>query len=292
MTLKLASTPIHYLWIRLTTGLLYTCFKYLIRRPDWLGPHTVSGTSLSVFLPSLINWQNNEDSYQQEKYTNRKNTMPPIDNWTQDLCQVFMSHKHVLNGPISGRVKNLLSGLEKKIARKCQIWTIYKENFFMPFIPISLSQEYFKRIGNPPYMGGFCDLSCKYIIPTLQMKGWWECNINIWFPFMYSQKWNCYFQNRIIMICLPIPSFIYCERYIYFQNWSAYSAAGKYVDRSWEYINRSQTHECGNWDWGRAIPRKGIHKWDFPCSAYVNVVYFLYFWYFILHTAKTQCRKF
>jgi hypothetical protein len=20
------------------------------------------------------------------------------------------------------------------------------------------------------------------------------------------------------------------------------------VDRSWEYINRSQTHECGNWD--------------------------------------------
>ncbi len=30
-----------------------------------------------------------------------------------------------------------------------------------------------------------------------------------------------------------------------------------YVDRSWEYINRSQTHECGFcWDWGRAIPRK------------------------------------
>ncbi len=41
----------------------------------------------------------------------------------------------------------------------------------------------------------------------------------------------------------------------------------KYVDRSWEYINRSQTHECGNWGWGRAIPRKGIHKWDFHCSA-------------------------
>jgi hypothetical protein len=37
--------------------------------------------------------------------------------------------------------------------------------------------------------------------------------------------------------------------------------------QSWEYINRSQTHECGNWDWGRAIPRKEIHKWDFPCSV-------------------------
>ncbi len=29
---------------------------------------------------------------------------------------------------------------------------------------------------------------------------------------------------------------------------SAYSAAGKYVERSWEYINRSQTHVCGNRD--------------------------------------------
>jgi hypothetical protein len=25
-------------------------------------------------------------------------------------------------------------------------------------------------------------------------------------------------------------------------------AAGKYLDQFWEYINRSQTHECGNWD--------------------------------------------
>ncbi len=44
----------------------------------------------------------------------------------------------------------------------------------------------------------------------------------------------------------------------------------KYVDRSWEYINRSQTHECENWDWGSAIPRKGIHKWDFPCSEGIS----------------------
>ncbi len=41
----------------------------------------------------------------------------------------------------------------------------------------------------------------------------------------------------------------------------------KYVDRSWDYTNRSQTHECWNWGWGRAIPRKGIHIWDFRCSV-------------------------
>jgi hypothetical protein len=56
---------------------------------------------------------------------------------------------------------------------------------------------------------------------------------------------------------LPISTFWYL--------WSAYSAAGKYVDRSWEYINRSYTHECGNWDWGRAISFLGTHKWDFLC---------------------------
>ncbi len=40
-----------------------------------------------------------------------------------------------------------------------------------------------------------------------------------------------------------------------------------YVDRSWEYINRSRTRECGNWDWGRAIPIMGIHKWDPRCCV-------------------------
>ncbi len=41
------------------------------------------------------------------------------------------------------------------------------------------------------------------------MKGRWESNINVWFPFMYSQRWNCYFQNRIIMVCLSVPTIIY-----------------------------------------------------------------------------------
>jgi hypothetical protein len=38
------------------------------------------------------------------------------------------------------------------------------------------------------------------------------------------------------------------DLYVYSHDWSAYSAAGKYVDRSWEYLKCSQTHECGNWD--------------------------------------------
>jgi hypothetical protein len=59
----------------------------------------------------------------------------------------------------------------------------------------------------------------------------------------------------------------FCERFIYSHHRSVYFAAGKYVDRSWEYINRSQTHECVTWDWGSAIPFLGKYKWDFRCSA-------------------------
>ncbi len=69
------------------------------------------------------------------------------------------------------------------------------------------------------------------------------------------------------------PHSCFCERFITSHKRSVYSAAGKYVDRSWEYINRSQIHECGNWDWSRAIPVLGIgiHKWDFRCSAVITL---------------------
>jgi hypothetical protein len=105
-----------------------------------------------------------------------------------------------------------------------------------------------------------------YVYLPLQMKGRWESNINGWFIFIYSQKWNCYFQNRSKK-SLPVPTLIYISvRDLYISRISLPILLQEYVDRSWEYINRSQTHECGNWDWGRAIPRKGTHKWDCPYS--------------------------
>jgi hypothetical protein len=50
-----------------------------------------------------------------------------------------------------------------------------------------------------------------------------------------------------------------CDRFIYSQDQSAYLATAKYLDRSCEYINSSEPHECRNWDRGRAIPFLGIH---------------------------------
>jgi hypothetical protein len=66
------------------------------------------------------------------------------------------------------------------------------------------------------------------------------------------------------------PHSCVCERFLYSQDRSAYSNAGKYVERSWKYINLSQTHECGNWDLGHAIPFLGVNKWHCGCSVHVQ----------------------
>ncbi len=55
-----------------------------------------------------------------------------------------------------------------------------------------------------------------------------------------------------------------CERFIYSHDRSAYSAAGKYVNRSWEYINSSQTHECGE---------IGAAAAQFPEKEYTNGIF-------------------
>ncbi len=78
---------------------------------------------------------------------------------------------------------------------------------------------------------------------------------------------NEYSQKRKCAASVPIYTFV-CLWSIYIFPWSiCLFCCRKYVDRSWDNINRSQTHECGNWDWGRAILRKGTHIWDFRCSV-------------------------
>ncbi len=71
------------------------------------------------------------------------------------------------------------------------------------------------------------------------------------------QRQNTEISNRGLSV--PISTFM-CLWVIYiFQRSVCLICWRKYVDRSWEYINR---------DWGRAVLRKGIHKWDFRCSAF------------------------
>ncbi len=86
------------------------------------------------------------------------------------------------------------------------------------------------------------------------------------------------------------PHSCVCDRFIYSNDRSAYSAVGKYVDRSFEYIIRSQKHECGNLDCSRAIPSKGILKLGFSSQCVQvsiptvgQLITHILFWYFYWH---------
>ncbi len=68
----------------------------------------------------------------------------------------------------------------------------------------------------------------------------------------------------------PIYVFLFCELlglspnfHIHVSAWAIYLFPGSVADRSWEYINSSQTHEWGNWDFGLAIPFPGLFVSNF-----------------------------
>ena len=104
---------------------------------------------------------------------------------------------------------------------------------------------------------------------ALQMKGRWESDINVWFRFMYSQKWNCVaslyskqnynflspnFRIHVSLIDSYIPRI--CQ-----SIWLGSLILGIYT------VNCLQIHECRNWGRGSAVHFLGINKPDFRYSV-------------------------
>ncbi len=77
-----------------------------------------------------------------------------------------------------------------------------------------------------------------------------------------------YFQNRIIMFCLPNPTLIYLWEIYIFPGSVCLFCCRKYVDRSWEYINCPQSHECGGGEDGKPWPHPQRHSLSQPWRWY------------------------
>ncbi len=106
---------------------------------------------------------------------------------------------------------------------------------------------------------------------ALQMKGRWESNINV--PFMHAQKWNCAVslfpkQNYNVLSPNSYTHITVRNLYCIFLGsvclFCCSQICGPILG-----INRSQTRECRNWDWGCGIPFPVIHKLDFRYSVYL-----------------------
>ncbi len=66
-------------------------------------------------------------------------------------------------------------------------------------------------------------------------------------PALQRKLHLCILRKRFARPQSKFPHSCVCELFIYSQDRSTYFPAAEYADRSWEYINRSQTKECGNW---------------------------------------------
>ncbi len=75
----------------------------------------------------------------------------------------------------------------------------------------------------------FCHLSCIIALSNLQRN-------RLFTLHLHCRKGIARPQSKFPHTCV-------CERFIYSQDRSTYFPAAEYADRSWEYINRSQTRE-------------------------------------------------
>ncbi len=71
-------------------------------------------------------------------------------------------------------------------------------------------------------------------------------------------------KNKNGLYCKAIGNFVLL---LQSSTWFVPTQIKKWCSRIVAERYRSQTHECGNWDWGREIPVLGIHKSKFLCSV-------------------------
>jgi hypothetical protein len=81
-------------------------------------------------------------------------------------------------------------------------------------------------------------------------------------PPSTDRSWGCTLERKY-HLCIPILGIIMRLRSQFPHSCVCVSNLYCIFPGSSTYINRSQTHECGNWECGRAIPFLGIYVSNF-----------------------------
>ena len=108
---------------------------------------------------------------------------------------------------------------------------------------------------------------------TLQMKGRWDSNMNVTGSHLFIPRNETvqpsYFQNGIILFCLPIHILICLWEIYIFPGSVSQFCCSQICGPIWEYINRF----TDAWMWKLGLrPHNSqksntVHKWHFRCSA-------------------------
>jgi hypothetical protein len=83
-----------------------------------------------------------------------------------------------------------------------------------------------------------------------------------------AKKFGCMYSQKFARPQSQFPHSCVCARFIYSHVRPTYFPAAEYEDQSEEYINRSQKHECRNWDCSRAVPFLGIFASNFQSCVF------------------------
>ncbi len=115
--------------------------------------------------------------------------------------------------------------------------------FSSPFFGVKLLHDYgFRRLYHHPSPSDRSHgRSCCRSSSVAATVGAPHCKDNI------PKFRNKYSQKRNIGVSVPIFAFMCLWAIYIFPGSVCLLCWRKYVDPSWDYINRSQTHECGNW---------------------------------------------
>jgi hypothetical protein len=110
------------------------------------------------------------------------------------------------------------------------------------------------------------------LIPILtHLSSRWTVPLRHTAKIQYQKFETNIHRKGIVRSQSQFPHSCVCERFIFSQDRFAYSATGNMRTYPGNiYVNLSQTHECGNLDWGRTFSFLGIHNGIFVAVQWSN----------------------